>query len=73
VLKVLLNEIWNCNCPKLEIPNGTWVAGLYGMLQSLLRNKHLLENVLKYNWKSLGEISQYVLMDEEWIGVSQIE
>jgi hypothetical protein len=72
-LKTLSNDIWNCNCSKLEIPNATRVAGFYRMLQSLLRNKHLLENAQKSNAKSLGELPQYALTEDEWVAVAQIE
>jgi hypothetical protein len=46
-LKSLSNGIWNCNCSKLELPNATRVAEFYMMLQSLLCNKHFLENAQK--------------------------
>jgi hypothetical protein len=72
-LKSLSNDIWNCNCSKLEIPNATQFAGFNRMLQSLLRNKHLLENAQKSNPKSLGELAKYALTEDEWVAVAQIE
>jgi hypothetical protein len=71
-LKKISNDIWNCDCSKLEIPNATRVAGFYRMLQSLLRNKHVLENAQKSNSQNL-ELDKYALTDDEWVAVSQIE
>jgi hypothetical protein len=72
-LKSLSNEIWKCDCIKLEIPNATRVAGFYRMLQSLIRNKHLLENAQNSDSKQLAELDDHALTECEWIGVAQIE
>jgi hypothetical protein len=72
-LKTLSMEIWKCDCTKLEIPNATRVAGFYRMLQSLIRNKHLIENAVKSYSKPLEELVDHALTDNEWVGVAQIE
>jgi hypothetical protein len=72
-LKLLSNEIWKCDCIRLELPNATRVAGFYRMLQSLLRNRHLLENAQNSDSQHLSELNDYALTEPEWVGVSQIE
>jgi hypothetical protein len=72
-LKLLSNDIWKCDCIKLEIPNATRVAGFYRMIQSLLRNRHLLENAQNSDSRNLAELNDYALTEPEWVGVSQIE
>jgi hypothetical protein len=42
-------------------------------LQSLIRNKHLLENAVKSYSKPLEELVDHALTENEWVGVAQIE
>lgn len=72
-LKLMSLDIWKCDCIKLVIPNATRVAGFYRMLQSLIRNKHLLENAQKSDSKHLKELADHALTENEWVGVAQIE
>jgi hypothetical protein len=72
-LKFMSKKIWKCNCIKLEIPNATQVAGLNRMLQSLIRNKQLLENAQNSDSKQLAELDDLALTECNWIGVAQIE
>jgi hypothetical protein len=72
-LKALSMDIWKCDCTKLEIPNATRVAGFYRILQSLIWNKHLLENAQKSNAKHLEELVDHALTENEWVEVAQIE
>jgi hypothetical protein len=69
----LSSEIWNCACSRLELPNATRVAGFYRMIQSLVRNKHLLENAQKSDSRHLTDLDDLSLTPEEWISVSHIE
>jgi hypothetical protein len=73
VMKRLSQEIWMCECSKFEIPNGTGVVGFHGMLQSLIRNKHLIECVQTYNSEQFIDLPMYALTEEEWLAVAQIE
>jgi hypothetical protein len=72
-LKKISTDNWKCDCCKFEIPNVTRVAGFYRMLQSLIRNKHLIDLALTYQSEQLHELQEFALTDAEWIGVVQIE
>jgi hypothetical protein len=66
-LKKISTGNWKCDCCKFEIPNVTRVA------ESLIRNKHLIDLALTYQFEQLQKLQEFDLTDAKGIVVVQIE